>query len=36
MQLLKDYFALQQQIHDYFGYEEDWVTIPLDDATDMY
>ena len=36
MQLLKDYQALEKQIHDYFGYVEDWVTIPLDDATNMY
>ena len=36
MQLLKDYYALEKQIHDYFGYVEDWVTIPLDDSTDMH
>lgn len=36
MQLLKDYQALEKQIHKYFGYVEDWVTIPLDDATDMH
>lgn len=36
MQLLKDYYTLEKQIHDYFGYVEDWVTIPLDDATDMH
>jgi hypothetical protein len=36
MQLLKDYFKLEQAIHDYFGYVEDWVTIPLDDHTDDY
>jgi hypothetical protein len=34
MQLLKDYFAIQQQLFDYFGYVEDWVSIPVDDATD--
>lgn len=36
MKLLKEYFALQKQVHDYFGYVEDWVTIPLDDATEYY
>jgi len=33
---LEQYFALQQQIYDYFGYVEDWVVIPLDDQTNMY
>jgi hypothetical protein len=36
MQILKDYHTLEKQIHEYFGYVEDWVTIPLDDATEMY
>ena len=36
MQLLDDYFKLQKQIYDYFGYKEDWVVIPLDDCTEMY
>lgn len=36
MQLLKDYFTLQKQVHEYFGYVEDWVAIPLDDATDYF
>jgi len=31
--LLKDYFALQKQIHDALGYREDWAVIPLDDRT---
>lgn len=35
MQLLKDYYALEKKIHDYFGYVEDWVVIPMDNATDM-
>lgn len=34
MKMLKEYFELQKQIHDYFGYVEDWVTIPLEDCTD--
>lgn len=36
MKLLKDFFKLQQEIFDYFGYVEDWVVIPLEDETDMY
>lgn len=32
MKLLDDYFALQQQIFDHFGYREGWRVIPLDDA----
>jgi len=34
MQLIDDYFKLQKEIYDHFGYVEDWVTIPLDDARD--
>lgn len=34
MQLLTDYFSSIKKVHDYFGYVEDWVTIPLDDATE--
>jgi hypothetical protein len=36
MKLLDDYFKLQKQIHDQFGYKEDWVVIPLDDCTECY
>lgn len=36
MQLLKQYTILQKQIHDYFGYVEDWAVIPMDDCTDLY
>jgi len=36
MKLLKDYFELQKQIFNYFGYVEDWVAIPLNDLTDVY
>lgn len=36
MKLLKDYFELQQKIYDYFGYEEDWVVIPLEDSTNYF
>lgn len=35
MKLLDDYFKLEEEIHNYFGYVEDWVAIPMDDAT-MY
>lgn len=34
--LLKVYFSLQKQIHEHFGYKEDWVAIPLEDSTDSY
>jgi len=36
MKLLDEYFKLQKQIHEYFGYKEDWVVIPLEDSTDYY
>jgi len=36
MKLLDDYFKLQKQIYDYFGYEEDWVVIPIEDSTDYF
>ena len=36
MQILADYFALQRQIYQYFGYEEDWRVIPLSDNTVYY
>jgi len=36
MKLLKDYFKLQKQVYEYFGYKEDWVVIPLDDATKYF
>lgn len=32
MKQLDDYFRLQKEIYDYFGYVEDWVVIPIDDA----
>jgi hypothetical protein len=34
--LLNDYFTLQKQIYDYFGYREDWSVIPIEDATEYY
>ena len=36
MKLLNDYNQKRQEIFDYFGYVEDWVAIPLDDATMYY
>ena len=30
------YFKLQEEIHEYFGYVEDWVVIPLDYALDYH
>lgn len=36
MKKLDDYFELQKEIFDYFGYVEDWVVIPMDDATDFF
>jgi hypothetical protein len=32
MKLLTDYFDLQEQIYQYFGYREDWLVIPLQDC----
>lgn len=34
MKLLDEYFEIQQKIYDYFGYEEDWQVIPLEDRRD--
>lgn len=36
MELLDQYFKLQKEIYDYFGYVEDWVVIPLQDNTLYY
>lgn len=36
MKELDDYFSLQKNIYDYFGYVEDWVVIPLDDQRESY
>jgi hypothetical protein len=36
MKLLDTYNEIRKQIFDYFGYVEDWVVIPLDDATEYY
>lgn len=34
--LITEYFTLQQQIHDYFGYVEDWVVLPLMDYRNYF
>ena len=36
MQLLNEYNAKRQELFDYFGYVEDWVAIPVDNATMYY
>ena len=36
MKLLDEYFKIQQQIYDYFGYVEDWKVIPIEDAREYY
>lgn len=30
------YFSLQKEIYDYFGYEEDYVVFPIDVSTDYW
>ena len=35
VKLLDDYFKLQKEIYDHFGYTEDWVVIPIEDSTEM-
>lgn len=34
--MLDEYFELQKKLHDYFGYAEDWVVIPIDDCRGCY
>ena len=36
MQLLDNYIALEKQIHEYFGYEDNWRELPLDDCRNYY
>lgn len=36
MKILDDYLKLQQEIYDYFDYEEQWRVIPIDDRRDFY
>jgi hypothetical protein len=32
MKLLDSYFSVQKEIYDYFGYQEDWKVLPIDDS----
>jgi len=36
MKLLDDYFDIQEKIYKHFGYCEDWVVIPMEDARDYF
>ena len=36
MKLLDDYFALRDQVFEYFGYVEVWRVLPLDDSRQFY
>jgi hypothetical protein len=36
MKLLNQYFEIQKKIHEYFGYVEDWVVIPLEDRREYF
>ena len=36
MELLKEYFEKQKELYDYFGYEENWVVIPVNNCTGYY
>jgi hypothetical protein len=36
MEKLNEYFAIQKEIFEYFGYVEDWRVIPLDDSTEAF
>jgi len=36
MKNLDEYFKLQNEIFEYFGYKEDWVVIPIDDGTEYF
>ena len=36
MKKLDEYIKLQKEIYEYFGYQEDWAVIPIDDARECY
>jgi hypothetical protein len=36
MQLLDKYLEFEKQVHEYFGYREDWVKIPIEDRREMH
>lgn len=33
---IKKFHELEKEIHEYFGYREDWVVIPIENTTNMY
>lgn len=35
-QLTDRFFELETKLHEYFGYVEDWVKIPLEDSREYY
>lgn len=35
MTLIENYNKAKQEIYDHVGFEEDWVTCPIDDSTDF-
>ena len=36
MDIVQEYFDLQEKVHEHFGYTEDWKVIPLVDHRDMF
>lgn len=36
VKILDDYFTLQKEIYEYFGYDEGWRVLPLDDCREMF
>ncbi len=36
LMLIDDCFEAIEKVHEYFGYVEDWVKIPLDDARGLF
>lgn len=36
MEILKQIDQLKEQVFEYFGYQEDWRVLPLDDSTDCF
>jgi len=36
MKLLGEYFKLQNEIYEYFGYQEDWVVIPMESKLNYF
>lgn len=36
MDKIKSYFKLQKELHEYFGYKENWTVFPMVDHTDVW